>query len=170
MIVCAVTFPIVFLSIQPTPQNLMVIMAAGFVVATIGVMIIIFAEKVKLVLSGVDVNANFELVDENGNPYVENVLRKRQSSAITIMRNKIGEKASKVSRASIASRASRMSGSMISTSMRLSASLATRGLGTRNSGESSTSPGKSSVGVVRNAPLSKRRTLLVKAATQNNML
>ena len=60
--VCAVTFPIVYLSIDPTPQNLTIVMTTGFIVACFGLMGFLYLPKLFLVLTGADVNENFEIV------------------------------------------------------------------------------------------------------------
>eukprot|EP00607_Mallomonas_marina_P001392 CAMPEP_0182439854 /NCGR_PEP_ID=MMETSP1167-20130531/86696_1 /TAXON_ID=2988 /ORGANISM="Mallomonas Sp, Strain CCMP3275" /LENGTH=749 /DNA_ID=CAMNT_0024633655 /DNA_START=685 /DNA_END=2934 /DNA_ORIENTATION=- len=62
MFVCAVTFPIVFLQMEPTPRNLTVVMSSGFIFAIISVITIIFAPKTKLVLEGADVDQNLKIV------------------------------------------------------------------------------------------------------------
>jgi len=60
--VCAITFPIVFLSIQPTPAKLTIIMACGFLAATVGSTLVLFTPKAILLLGGADVNESFEIV------------------------------------------------------------------------------------------------------------
>ena len=62
LFVCAVTFPIVFLNITPTPEILLIIMASGFVTSVIGCLIIMFYPKQKLLFDGVDVDNNLQLV------------------------------------------------------------------------------------------------------------
>eukprot|EP01041_Mallomonas_annulata_P005118 gene5118-10239_t len=60
--VCAVTFPIVFLSIDPTPENLIIIMATGFIFATVGCLVLMFAPKTSLLFEGADVDENLHIV------------------------------------------------------------------------------------------------------------
>eukprot|EP01041_Mallomonas_annulata_P010870 gene10870-22695_t len=60
--ICAVTFPIVFLSIEPTPQTLIIIMASGFMFATICVLFILFLPKTNLLLEGADVDETLNIV------------------------------------------------------------------------------------------------------------
>ena len=62
LFVCAVTFPIVFLDITPTPEILLIIMASGFVTSVIGCLIIMFYPKQKLLFDGVDVDNNLQLI------------------------------------------------------------------------------------------------------------
>ena len=62
MFVCAVTFPIVFLSLNPNPAMLITIMAAGFSVATFGATMIMFGPKSALLWEGADVDENFGIV------------------------------------------------------------------------------------------------------------
>ena len=62
---CAVTFPIVYLSIDPTPANLTVVMVTGFIVAAFGCMMILFVPKTHFILTGHDVDENFEIVKVN---------------------------------------------------------------------------------------------------------
>eukprot|EP01036_Dinobryon_divergens_P036731 gene36731-47884_t len=68
LFVSSVTFPIVFFQIQPVPATLLMIMAVGFVVATVGCVVLLFGAKTLLLLEGADVDANFLIVkqDENG--------------------------------------------------------------------------------------------------------
>jgi len=65
MFVCAVTFPIVFLHIDPTPQNMTVVTCIGLFVAMISISHILFGYKALLALEGADVDANFNIVRAN---------------------------------------------------------------------------------------------------------
>eukprot|EP00607_Mallomonas_marina_P010386 CAMPEP_0182421990 /NCGR_PEP_ID=MMETSP1167-20130531/7581_1 /TAXON_ID=2988 /ORGANISM="Mallomonas Sp, Strain CCMP3275" /LENGTH=710 /DNA_ID=CAMNT_0024599677 /DNA_START=799 /DNA_END=2931 /DNA_ORIENTATION=- len=60
--VCAVIFPITFLRVDPTPQNINLIMSVGFITAVIGVIHILFINKIYLVITGADVDANFNII------------------------------------------------------------------------------------------------------------
>eukprot|EP01041_Mallomonas_annulata_P006273 gene6273-12706_t len=60
LFVCALTFPIVFINITPTPTILMTIMAAGFFIAVCGCIIIMFAPKTNLIFSGVQVRVRVQ--------------------------------------------------------------------------------------------------------------
>lgn len=60
--VCAVTFPIVYLSIDPKPATLLLIMAVGFIVATVGTLLVLFMPKLQLLWIGSDVDENFKIV------------------------------------------------------------------------------------------------------------
>eukprot|EP01041_Mallomonas_annulata_P007551 gene7551-15479_t len=68
LIVSSVTFPIVFFQIQPVPSTLLMIMAVGFVVATVGCVVLLFGAKTLLLWEGADVNGNFAIIkqDDNG--------------------------------------------------------------------------------------------------------
>eukprot|EP01041_Mallomonas_annulata_P001958 gene1958-3804_t len=68
LFVCALTFPIVFLNITPTPTILMTIMAAGFFIAVCGCIIIMFAPKTNLIFSGAQVDENLKIVYDNKRP------------------------------------------------------------------------------------------------------
>ena len=61
LFVCAVTFPIVFLNITPTPEILLIIMASGFVTSVIGCLLIMFYPKQKLLFDGIYVDDNLQL-------------------------------------------------------------------------------------------------------------
>jgi len=62
LFVCAVLFPIVYLNIDPSPATLLMIMAVGFIIATIGCGLFLFGPKIVLLLEGADVNEKFEVV------------------------------------------------------------------------------------------------------------
>ena len=62
LFVCAVTFPIVYFNIQPIPSTLLTVMAAGFIVATAGCLLILFGPKTQLLWQGADVDDNFQIV------------------------------------------------------------------------------------------------------------
>eukprot|EP00607_Mallomonas_marina_P011015 CAMPEP_0182419424 /NCGR_PEP_ID=MMETSP1167-20130531/3896_1 /TAXON_ID=2988 /ORGANISM="Mallomonas Sp, Strain CCMP3275" /LENGTH=266 /DNA_ID=CAMNT_0024594359 /DNA_START=252 /DNA_END=1052 /DNA_ORIENTATION=- len=65
LFVCAVLFPIVYLNIDPSPAVLLMIMAVGFIIATIGCGLFMFGPKVMLLLEGADVNDKFEVVKQD---------------------------------------------------------------------------------------------------------
>eukprot|EP01041_Mallomonas_annulata_P010083 gene10083-21015_t len=89
LFVCALTFPIVFLSITPTPTILMTIMSAGFFIAVCGCIIIMFAPKMNLIFSGAQIDENLKIVHgarrADGSSTSDNV--------VTQLRNKIRSKA-----------------------------------------------------------------------------
>eukprot|EP01036_Dinobryon_divergens_P035877 gene35877-46574_t len=63
--VCSVTFPIVYFKIDPTPALLLMVMAVGFIVATVGCITLLFGPKAKLLLDGADVDENFAIVKQD---------------------------------------------------------------------------------------------------------
>ena len=64
--VCAVAFPIAYLSIDPTPQNLAIVMTTGFIVASFGVLLTLFFPKIYLILRGAQVDENMDIVRRKG--------------------------------------------------------------------------------------------------------
>ena len=86
MFVCAVTFPIVFLSLNPNPAMLITIMAAGFSVATFGATMIMFGPKTALLWEGADVDENFGIVrSDNTTSNATNALHQLK----TAVKNKV---------------------------------------------------------------------------------
>lgn len=61
--ICAGTFPIVVISIDPTPENSMFAMAIGFSLACFVTSQLIFGPKAILIFLGTDVNEKFEVVE-----------------------------------------------------------------------------------------------------------
>lgn len=51
-----------FFSIEPTPENLIIVMAVGFLVATAGVLMVLFLPKTNLIFSGAEVDENFKII------------------------------------------------------------------------------------------------------------
>eukprot|EP01036_Dinobryon_divergens_P034899 gene34899-45165_t len=60
--VCAVIFPIVYLKIDPTPAILLTVMAVGYVIATLGCVLLLFGPKTALLWIGADVDESFTIV------------------------------------------------------------------------------------------------------------
>ena len=82
--VCAVIFPIVYLSIAPVPSTMMMIMSVGFIVSTIGVLLVLFGPKAALLWDGADVDENFAIV--------KNELSSAQSANVLhAVKNRISE-------------------------------------------------------------------------------
>lgn len=73
--VCAVTFPIVFVSISPTPENLGFIMAVGFLAACFITGNILFLWKVHLIIQKAEVNDKFEVVRSSENSVSYNPIK-----------------------------------------------------------------------------------------------
>eukprot|EP01041_Mallomonas_annulata_P010571 gene10571-22061_t len=75
--VCSVTFPIVYFKIDPKPALLMMVMAVGFIVATLGCVSLLFGPKTRHLWNGDDVDENFAIVkggfDNNNNNCSSNV-------------------------------------------------------------------------------------------------
>eukprot|EP01041_Mallomonas_annulata_P001195 gene1195-2323_t len=82
--VCSVTFPIVYFQIDPTPALLLMVMAVGFIVATVGCITMLFGPKTKLLWDGADVDENFAIVRKSSIHGAQNNLvawKKKISSA-----------------------------------------------------------------------------------------
>eukprot|EP01041_Mallomonas_annulata_P010118 gene10118-21086_t len=91
LFVCALTFPIVYLHITPTPVILMTIMATAFFIAVCGCIIIMFAPKTTLIFSGAHIDENLKVVQFDRN--AENSSSSTGSNVISQLKNKIWKRA-----------------------------------------------------------------------------
>lgn len=73
--VCALIFPIVFISIDPTPENLGFIMAIGFIIACFFIGNILFLYKIHLIIQKAEVNEKFEVVQSSENSVSYNPIK-----------------------------------------------------------------------------------------------
>eukprot|EP01041_Mallomonas_annulata_P010102 gene10102-21048_t len=84
--VCAVIFPIVYLKIDPTPAILLTVMAVGYVIATLGCVLLLFGPKTALLWIGADVDDSFAIVKR-----VEGV---SATNGLVMLKEKISSKVS----------------------------------------------------------------------------